>query len=919
MLKSRLALLLAALAVAAPAAPVHADPAPYSVTDLGPLAGNTQSTALGINAAGQVAGYSNIYPSYPNIKRSTLWTNGAPIAIPTLAGAGVVGSEFDRAAAVNNSGWVVGCSVTAGEYLPHAFLWTSANGIQDLGVFPGGRTSVANAINSSGAVAGYADNAVGDGLNHAFLWISGIGLRDLGTLGGQSSSASGINASNQVVGVADTAAQYQHAFLWSSAQGLQDLGVEPGDYVSSASAINDAGMVVGSSGSGQWSHAFLWSAAHGMQDLGNFGGAYTYGSGVNAAGQVVGSAGLAGNTGASDAYVWDSVHGMRDLNGLISASGWQLTQASAINSAGQIVGSGTVNGAMHAFLLTPTPPIAVTLSPASVVNGASSTATVSLSTIATFGPNPFSGGVGPGVFVQIASSKPVATFSGLLGFAPDGKTYLYIPQGQWQGSFTINTGFVTANTSAAITASFAGGSRSASLTITPTAVQSVVLSPASVVNGGSSAGTVTLATPAFMSIEPSGATTTGAFVKLASSKAAATFSGNVFVGPDGATYVYIPQGQTQATFTVNTGPVTANTTATISASTNGATKTANLTITPTLIQSLVMNPTSVINGGSSTGTVTLATPAFMAIDPFGNLVPLTFVKLASSSTAATFSGNVFVGPDGATYVYIPQGQTQATFTVNTKFVSASTSVKITASDNGSTKTANLTITPTVVQSIVLSPTSVINGGQSTGTVTLASPAFMAVDPYGNLAPNAFVKLASSSTAATFSGNVFTGPDGATYVYIPQGQTQATFTLNTGAVTATTTAKITASDNGSTKTANLTITPTLIQSIVLSPTSVINGGSSTGTVTLTSPAFMSVDPYGNLVPDAFVKLASSSTAATFSGNVFVGPDGATYLYIPQGQTQGTFTVNTGAVATRTTASITGSINGSTRVAGLTITP
>ena len=45
---------------------------------------------------------------------------------------------------------------------------------------------------------------------------------------------------------------------------------------------------------------------------------------------------------------------MKDLNKLIPAhSGWILTEASGINDAGQIVGSGTFHGAQRGFVLNP--------------------------------------------------------------------------------------------------------------------------------------------------------------------------------------------------------------------------------------------------------------------------------------------------------------------------------------------------------------------------------------------------------------------------------------------------------------------------------------------------------------------------------------------------------------------------------------
>jgi probable HAF family extracellular repeat protein len=49
----------------------------------------------------------------------------------------------------------------------HAFSWTAADGVIDLGTF-GGRRSVALAVNSRGLVIGTSDTA--DGATHATLW-----------------------------------------------------------------------------------------------------------------------------------------------------------------------------------------------------------------------------------------------------------------------------------------------------------------------------------------------------------------------------------------------------------------------------------------------------------------------------------------------------------------------------------------------------------------------------------------------------------------------------------------------------------------------------------------------------------------------------------------------------------------------------
>jgi F5/8 type C domain-containing protein len=82
------------------------------------------------------------------------------------------------------------------------------------------------------------------------------------------------------------------------------------------------------------------------------------------------------------------------------------------------------------------------------------------------------------------------------------------------------------------------------------------------------------------------------------------------------------------------------------------------------LASVSLNPTTVVGGGSSTGTVTLSAPA-----PAGGAV----VSLSSGNTAvATVPASVTV----------PASAISATFTVNTSAVSSATQVNISGSYNG---------------------------------------------------------------------------------------------------------------------------------------------------------------------------------------------------------------------------------------------
>jgi hypothetical protein len=95
------------------------------------------------------------------------------------------------------------------------------------------------------------------------------------------------------------------------------------------------------------------------------------------------------------------------------------------------------------------------------------------------------------------------------------------------------------------------------------------------------------------------------------------------------------------------------------------------------LSSLTLNPTSVIGGSPSQGTVTLTGAA-----PSGGAV----VMLASSN------GAVASVPSSVT---IAAGATSASFTVTTTPVSVSTTVNISATYGGLTKTATLTVLPLV--------------------------------------------------------------------------------------------------------------------------------------------------------------------------------------------------------------------------------
>lgn len=415
-----------------------------------------------------------------------------------------------------------------------------------------------------------------------------------------------------------------------------------------------------------------------------------------------------------------------------------------------------------------------------------------------------------------------------------------VPAGATAATFVITTSSVVANTAVNITATL-DAVRTATLTVTPPPITSLVLSPASVFSRNTSTGTITLTGPA-----PTG----GSTIALASDNAAATVPASVTIAA----------GATTGTFTLTTSNVSVSTNVNITATLNGA-KTAVLTVNPYTVSNLVLNPTAVTSGASSTGTVTLNAAA-----PAGGVA----VALGSNNLAASVPATMTVAA----------GATTGTFTVTTTAVSASTPVTITATLNGA-KTAVLTVNPGTLNTLTLNPTSVVGGNTSTGTVTLTGAA-----PAGG----AIITLTDANPAATVPPSVT----------IAAGATSTTFTVNTTGVSANATGAVSATYAGVTRNANLTVTPAALSSIALNPTTVIGPVSSTATLTLNGDP-----PAGG----ALITLSSANAAATV-------PASAT---IPVGTRTATFTVTTVAVGTATSGNISGTYRGTTRSASLTVNP
>lgn len=226
-----------------------------NIRDLGTL-GGPSALALGINNGGEVVGFSTLVAGGPT--HGFVWTaqhgmvdvgtfNGTNTRLRTIDNAGTTGAGSGNLASGGNA---------------RAVLWQPTTGFQDLGNLGMG-PSYAARINGRGQVVGFSSTTL-VGCCHAFLWTNATGMVDLGTLNGPGGLADAFDISDngQVTGSTTTPADptNRHAYVWSQTAGMRQLPDLPGEIDSGGLGINDTGQIIGFAETPDGNtHGVLWT------------------------------------------------------------------------------------------------------------------------------------------------------------------------------------------------------------------------------------------------------------------------------------------------------------------------------------------------------------------------------------------------------------------------------------------------------------------------------------------------------------------------------------------------------------------------------------------------------------------------------------------------------------------------------------
>lgn len=324
---------------AAPAA--LADPPRYGVT----VVGGIGSIAHDVNLHGDVVGQLAVGAT----------THAFLYAGTTMSDLGTGDGTASVARHVNDSGQVVGSM--QGATTASGFLYSGGTLNALAGSFS------AYGINNSGTITGVFGVVGTDGFaySHAYSYAGGV-YTDTGTLIEDAGSyGMAINSGGAIAGYAEWArgANWPTNVVMYKDGVLNDLGAFGGPWAYGYS-INDAGRVVGSgtindNGGDLYPRRALLYADGALYNLGSLvQDGYSFAYDINNLDEIVGAADTA--SGLHGFIYADGA--MLDLNSLIDpASGWTITDAQAINDVHQIAGTACKGDLCYAVRLDLVPQV----------------------------------------------------------------------------------------------------------------------------------------------------------------------------------------------------------------------------------------------------------------------------------------------------------------------------------------------------------------------------------------------------------------------------------------------------------------------------------------------------------------------------------------------------------------------------------
>ncbi|MGJ5817803.1 beta strand repeat-containing protein [Paludibaculum fermentans] len=415
-----------------------------------------------------------------------------------------------------------------------------------------------------------------------------------------------------------------------------------------------------------------------------------------------------------------------------STAAFNITTVAGVSSPGVTI-TASANGVSRTGTLQLT---SVTLTAFSA-GAASSTGGLPLKgTITLGGPAPAAG-----VTVALQSSNTAV--------APLPASVL-IAGGTSSATFNYTPGVVLAPVSVTLSASYGGITKQAALSVLAPALKSLTMPLASIGGRTSTANTVAITGPA---------PAAGAVIGLTSSNPAAV---------PVPLSVTIPAGASSATFSISPPAVTTPFSVTITANYGGASRSIDVTIQAAALSSLSIGTAPVTGGVQVNGLIGLTGPA-----PAGGL-----------SAVLTGTGVFQTLPSSVT---IPAGGTLGTFSFKPATTAAPTSIQITVTLGGITKSSALQVLPPVLKAVT-APAALKSGQSANGTLSLTGPA---------TAGGVVVSLSDSS------GGLLTMPASVTF---PAGSSLISYVVKAGSIAAATTATITATQGVTVKQASVALNP-----------------------------------------------------------------------------------------------------------------